>query len=309
MWVILFNAVDDFGVREANEQVRMGTAMQTMSGSSLSQQFEQIEPVKHKLLEEALHGALRIAGLVRLFQEIRIVHVCSSSISLIDRRLDIKRLPCKSKITLCANSNETFTGLPPSPLRLEQKLDPAVMHFSCLTSGSLLARLGRPEVSNCIGGLKQYSYAYEEAGEEAVEMERVYQAALAGEADVNHMASVVLPSQQGNHGHAMTGPSPMTIDPTFGGSAAAAVCTTLFCCNAITDLLSLANRTRTTRILVYPLHFELSSMMRRMGRPATRYDLVFFATIVMPPVALILFCFPPPFLFVFAVCSVSCAPP
>jgi len=175
MWVILFNAVDDFGVREVNEQVRMGTAMQTMSGSSLSQQFEQFEPVKHKLLEEALHGALRIAGL---------------------------------------------TGVLTSNGYL--KLDPAVMHFSCLTSGSLLARLGRPEVSNCIGGLKQYSYAYEEAGEEAVEMERVYQAALAGEADVNHMASVVLPSQQGNHGHAMTGPSPMTIDPTFGGSAAAA---------------------------------------------------------------------------------------
>lgn len=96
------------------------------------------------------------------------------------------------------------------------------MHFSCLTSGSLLARLGRPEVSNCIGGLKQYSYAYDEAGEEAIEMERVYQAALAGDADVNHMASVVVPSQ-GQQSGAMTGPSPMTIDPTFGGSAAAAV--------------------------------------------------------------------------------------
>ena len=66
MWVILFNAVDDFGVREVNEQVRMGTGMQGMSGSSLGQQLEQIETVKHKLLEEALHGALRIAGLVRI---------------------------------------------------------------------------------------------------------------------------------------------------------------------------------------------------------------------------------------------------
>lgn len=69
------------------------------------------------------------------------------------------------------------------------------MHFSCLTSGTLLARLGRPEVSNCIGGLKQYSYAYDEAGDEATDMERVYHAALAGETEINHMASVISQTQ------------------------------------------------------------------------------------------------------------------
>lgn len=66
------------------------------------------------------------------------------------------------------------------------------MHFSCLTAGTLLSRLGRPEVMNCIAGLKQYNYAYEEAGEEAIEMERSYTHVLNGESDVNHMASVVL---------------------------------------------------------------------------------------------------------------------
>ena len=65
------------------------------------------------------------------------------------------------------------------------------MHFSCLTAGMLLARLARPEVTNCIAGLKQYRYAYEEAGEEAVEMERLYSAAINNESDLNHMASVV----------------------------------------------------------------------------------------------------------------------
>lgn len=69
------------------------------------------------------------------------------------------------------------------------------MHFSCLTSGTLLARLARPEVSNCIAGLKQYSYAYDEAGEEAIEMDRIYGLALSGESDINHMASVVAPAQ------------------------------------------------------------------------------------------------------------------
>jgi hypothetical protein len=73
------------------------------------------------------------------------------------------------------------------------------MHFSCLTSGTLLARLGRPEVSNCIGGLKQYSYAYDEAGDEAIEMDRIYHNALAGDSDINHMASVIVSQNQPNH--------------------------------------------------------------------------------------------------------------
>jgi hypothetical protein len=56
MWVIVLNAVDDFGIREQNGLVRSG---------SPAPNHLQIETVKHKLLEEALHGALRIAGLVR----------------------------------------------------------------------------------------------------------------------------------------------------------------------------------------------------------------------------------------------------
>ena len=51
MWVILFNAVDDFGVREFNEAVRM-SSMATVPTNPA------IESVKHKILDEALHGAL-----------------------------------------------------------------------------------------------------------------------------------------------------------------------------------------------------------------------------------------------------------
>lgn len=60
MWVILFNAVDDFGVREFNEAVRM-SSMATVPTNPA------IESVKHKILDEALHGALRVAGLVSPF--------------------------------------------------------------------------------------------------------------------------------------------------------------------------------------------------------------------------------------------------
>ncbi len=64
------------------------------------------------------------------------------------------------------------------------------MHVSCIQAGTLLARLGRPEVQNCIAGLDQYSYSYEEAGDQAAEMRRLYNAARSGQSELNHMASV-----------------------------------------------------------------------------------------------------------------------
>lgn len=53
MWIILFNALDDYGVRELN------------GSPSPPPNLAQIEAVKRKVVDEALHGALRIAGLVR----------------------------------------------------------------------------------------------------------------------------------------------------------------------------------------------------------------------------------------------------
>ena len=90
------------------------------------------------------------------------------------------------------------------------------MHFSCLTAGTLLARLARPEVTNCILGLKQYNYAYEEAGEEAVEMERAYAGAAAGESDITHMASVVQGAQV-SHGPQSSGHSGSVANSGSGG--------------------------------------------------------------------------------------------
>jgi hypothetical protein len=62
MWIIIFNALDDFGIKEVNEIVRSGSP----TGSPSVPQ--EIEAVKKKVLDEALHGALRIAGLVRHFR-------------------------------------------------------------------------------------------------------------------------------------------------------------------------------------------------------------------------------------------------
>jgi hypothetical protein len=52
MWIILFNALDDFGVKES------------ILGSP-NMNHAQIDGVKRKVAESALHAALRIAGLVR----------------------------------------------------------------------------------------------------------------------------------------------------------------------------------------------------------------------------------------------------
>lgn len=62
------------------------------------------------------------------------------------------------------------------------------MHVSCIQAGTLLARLGRPEVKNCIDGLEQYSYSYEEAGDQANDMKRTYQQAINGDYEFSHMA-------------------------------------------------------------------------------------------------------------------------
>jgi len=86
-----------------------------------------------------------------------------------------------------------------------QRLDPAVMHVSCIQAGTLLARFGRPEVKNCIAGLEQYSYSYEEAGDQATEMRRVYNSTRSGQSELGHIASVAQrltatpPPQHSNH--------------------------------------------------------------------------------------------------------------
>lgn len=157
MWIILFNALDDFNIRELSQTTPPNAA--------------QIEAVKQKVVEEALHSALRIAGLAAVL---------------------------------------TSNGY--------LRLDPAVMHVSCSQAGTFLARLGRPEVTNCIAALEQYSYSYEEAGDQAQELKRLFNVARSGDLELGHMSSVApkLSPTSGNstpqsqhshyqqHGHSMS---------------------------------------------------------------------------------------------------------
>ncbi|OJA08788.1 hypothetical protein AZE42_01287 [Rhizopogon vesiculosus] len=86
------------------------------------------------------------------------------------------------------------------------KLDPAVMHVSCINAGNFLARLGRPEVFQCIKALEQYSYAYEETKEHAREINREYDLTLQkGPHNFHEMASAVRqPSPRNLHSEAMS---------------------------------------------------------------------------------------------------------
>jgi hypothetical protein len=58
MWIVLFNALDDFGIKDVNDVVRIGNPASAMPNHL------QIEAIKNKVADEALHGSLRIAGLV-----------------------------------------------------------------------------------------------------------------------------------------------------------------------------------------------------------------------------------------------------
>ncbi|KAF8610034.1 hypothetical protein BDV93DRAFT_4989 [Ceratobasidium sp. AG-I] len=53
------------------------------------------------------------------------------------------------------------------------RLDPNVLHYSTYAAGLLLAQQGRPEAVNCITGLRQYAFAYEEAHIQADELESI----------------------------------------------------------------------------------------------------------------------------------------
>lgn len=135
MWVIVFDAVDDFGIREMNDITRNHNP-----DLGPPQVPPHIEEVKVRVFDEALRGASRVAGLIGVLESNRYL-----------------------------------------------RLDPAAMLAPCLHSGFFLARLGRPEVQTCISGLRQYSYAYEEAADQGNEMARIYSA---GGEDLSNMAGV-----------------------------------------------------------------------------------------------------------------------
>ena len=101
------------------------------------------------------------------------------------------------------------------------------MHVSCIHAGFFLAKLGRPEVENCINALQQYSHAYEEMAERATEIKRVYDAAVGVEFDFTHMASVVPRPTNPNpnvnpNAHPHAHPNPSGFHPMEGLLAAAA---------------------------------------------------------------------------------------
>ncbi|KZT42624.1 hypothetical protein SISSUDRAFT_1116876 [Sistotremastrum suecicum HHB10207 ss-3] len=57
LWVVLYNAIDEFGIREFNDATRSGQSPSRLVN------YAQIEAVKNRVSDEALRGALRIAGL------------------------------------------------------------------------------------------------------------------------------------------------------------------------------------------------------------------------------------------------------
>ncbi|KAF9651348.1 hypothetical protein BDM02DRAFT_3163392 [Thelephora ganbajun] len=157
MWVIVFDAVDDFGIKEMNDLTRNHN-----SDLGPPQTPTHMDEVKVRVFDEALRGASRIAGLIGVLESHQYL-----------------------------------------------RLDPAAMLAPCLHSGFLLARLGRPEVQSCISGLQQYSYAYEEAADQANEMARIYNA---GGEELSHMAGL------GIHGRTVSLSPSTPRSETNGGS-------------------------------------------------------------------------------------------
>lgn len=87
MWIVLFKALDDFGIREVNDVVRTG------SPGNEHPKYHEVEAIKKKVGDDALHGALRIAGLARIYRELDYIYVADMLCS--GRRVDHQRLSGK----------------------------------------------------------------------------------------------------------------------------------------------------------------------------------------------------------------------
>lgn len=138
MWVILHSALEEFQLQEA----KTGELEASMA-----------RELERRVYEEALTGALRIAGLV-----------CLSNYSP----------PTPPSTNWLTFRQQTSVLTSNGYLRL----DPNILHFSTYAAGMFLARNGRAEVKTCISGLEQYSFAYEEAFEQARWMQQVFQSSL-----------------------------------------------------------------------------------------------------------------------------------
>ena len=64
MWIIMFNALDEFGLKESNDMARAQDQGTTPPVTMTRQETEAVDGIKTQVMDEALHGALRIAALV-----------------------------------------------------------------------------------------------------------------------------------------------------------------------------------------------------------------------------------------------------
>jgi len=98
MWVIVFNAVDDFGIKEANDIARNHNL--ELGPPQIPTHMDE---VKARVFDEALRGASRIAGLVR-FLIIPLQYLFTKTFHL-DRRSGIEPI---SGLCCCPTEHETL---------------------------------------------------------------------------------------------------------------------------------------------------------------------------------------------------------
>ncbi|KAI0926733.1 hypothetical protein AcV5_007442 [Taiwanofungus camphoratus] len=95
MWIVLFNALDDFGIREVND-------LQRTAPEHLLHNAADIDDVKRRAFDEALHGATRIAGLAGVLTDNQYLRLDSAvmHVSCIQAGTLLARL-CRPEVVRC----------------------------------------------------------------------------------------------------------------------------------------------------------------------------------------------------------------
>ncbi|KAH7101631.1 hypothetical protein BKA62DRAFT_618416 [Auriculariales sp. MPI-PUGE-AT-0066] len=151
LWIVLFNAIEDFSIKELRDA---GLTVSMTSDAPVAAEIPghsiMLDQILISQIEEARGKLQSEAGMGAL----RIAEL----------------------VSVLAQQNYL-------------RLDPNIVHYALYAAGLHLARLGRPETMTCVIGLRQYGLAYEDAYDQADEIERIY--APSSGASSPHMATSV----------------------------------------------------------------------------------------------------------------------
>ncbi|KAF8339594.1 uncharacterized protein EI90DRAFT_2966748 [Cantharellus anzutake] len=165
LWIILSQAIEDFGIKEVKSAYRVaasGAVSMTPLTGSHDPTTSNVTPPSG----QAAHAGFSTAADASVPKG-----VPQDAAVMVDLERSVANDAFNGATRIAGLAGVlTSNGY--------MRLDPNAMHWPIYSAGRLLAKLGRQEVFNCIDGLDQNGFAYEESWKHARELEHTYSVAI-----------------------------------------------------------------------------------------------------------------------------------